>query len=200
MFVNDNLPASLPPRQKWDKRYAAMHPASNHEPTPFAQYCSRHLPETGHALDIAAGAGRHSIMLAGQGLTVDSVDISWEGLRLARQRSAAAGVGDNIQFIAANVERGWLPRRVYQVIFVSYFLYRPLLPLIKARLASGGWIVYETFTIEQLNKPYHHGSKRRELYLQPGELYNAFADFKIHHYDEGDHRNRMTAQLLARKP
>jgi tellurite methyltransferase len=198
--IANDRPDFVDIRQKWDDRYTALHPVARRQPTDFARFCTGYLPKTGYALDIAAGAGRHTIMLAQHGLWVDAVDISWEGLRLARQRSALDGVTGKVQFIAANVERGWLPRRQYQIILVSYFLYRPLMPLIKSRLAPGGWLVYETFTLEQLQKSYHRGSKRADLYLQPGELYDIFSEFTVHHYDEGDHRNRMTAQLLARKP
>lgn len=190
----------LSTRAKWDRRYLALHPAARREATPFVQFCMPQLPTSGYALDIAAGAGRHSILMAQHGLQVDSVDISWEGLRLAHRRSVEAGVAERILNIVANVERGWVPQRQYDVILVSFFLCRPLFSLIKIRLRPGGWLVYETFTVEQLSQPYHRSSGRRDFYLQPDELRSAFSDFVIHFYDEGNHRNRITAQLLAQKP
>jgi SAM-dependent methyltransferase len=152
-------------------------------------------------LDIAAGAGRHTIALAQHGLQVDAVDISGEGLRLARTRAVAAGLtpGKQVRFIIANLERAWLPRQNYDVILVSFFLHRPLFPLIKARLRPGGWLIYETFTVEQARLSTGR-TFRRNFLLEPGELRKRFSDFEILSYTEGLHRNKATAQLLARKP
>ncbi len=186
----------LAPRQRWDERYAVLSPKDRREPTFFVTACLPQLPEHGRALDVAAGAGRHSLALAQHGLQVDAVDISCHGLRLAQQRAKAAGLP--ICFIAADIERPWLPHRQYDLILISFFLYRPLFPLIKERLRPGGWLIYETLTIAQpvgwSDQPPH-----REFLLEPGELQAAFADFEILFYDETDHGKRATAQLLARK-
>lgn len=190
----------LTTRTKWDRRYLALHPAARREATPFMRFCIPQLPTSGYALDLAAGAGRHSILMAQHGLKVDAVDISLAGLQLAHRRSVEAGVAENIIEIVANVERGWIPHRQYDAILVSFFLCRPLFSMIKRRLRPGGWVVYETFTVKQLSQPYHRGSSRRDFYLKPGELQSAFSDFVIHFYDEGNHEDRLTAQLLAQKP
>jgi SAM-dependent methyltransferase len=132
---------------------------------------------------------------------VDAVDISWAGVRLTLDRAAEAGLSARVCGIVADVERPWLPQAPYEVILVSYFLYRPLFALIEQRLRPGGWLVYETFTVEQLANPRHRGSARSEFYLQPQELAEAFSGrLQVLFYDEGDHQGRQTAQLLARKP
>lgn len=183
-------------RQRWDDRYAAFLPQERQEPTPFVAACLPKLPQHGWALDVAAGAGRHSLALARHGLQVDAVDISSQGLRLAQQRAIKAGL--TIRFILADLERLWLPRRNYDVILVSFFLYRPLFPLIKTRLQPGGWLVYETLTAEQKFRS-NRQPTRPDFLLRPGELRAAFADFEILFYAEVDHDQRATAQLLARK-
>jgi 2-polyprenyl-3-methyl-5-hydroxy-6-metoxy-1,4-benzoquinol methylase len=187
----------LSPRQRWDERYAVFSPEDRREPTPFVVACLPQLPQQGKALDVAAGAGRHSLALAQHGLQVDAVDISCQGLRLAQQRAKAAGV--SIRFIVADIERPWLPQRRYEVILVSFFLYRSLFPLIKERLQPGGWLIYETLTTAQQigcgDQPIQRG-----FLLEPDELRAAFADFEILFYAEADHGDRTTAQLLARKP
>ncbi len=188
-------------RQKWDQRYAALPPAARREPTPFVTDCLPRLPTAGRALDIAAGNGRHSIALARHGLRVDAVDISCRGVQLARQFAVESGfAAAQVRFIVADVERLWLPAGQYEVVLVSYFLHRPLFELIKARLRPGGWLLYETFTLAELAKPYHQRPAKPEFYLKPQELRQAFADFEVHFYDEGDHRGKFTAQLLAQKP
>jgi hypothetical protein len=170
------------------------------EPLPFVMDCLPQLPVEGWALDIAAGAGRHSLALAQRGLRVDALDISWEGLRLAQRRALAVGLREQIQFLVADVEQPWLPRRHYIVVLVSFFLYRPLFPLIKRCLISGGWLIYETLlaipeTQSEVQRP-----TQPDFWLKPGELREAFAEFEIVRYDEGQHNGRVTAQLLAQKP
>jgi SAM-dependent methyltransferase len=191
----------LPPRQRWDHRYGTLSPEARVEPTPFVAACLPKLPAKGRALDVAAGAGRHTIALAQRGLQVDAVDISTQGLRLARARALAAGLtpGEQLRFIVADIERPWLPHRDYEVILVSFFLHRPLFQLIKERLGPGGWLVYETFTVEQKTIPSRR-PKRYELLLKVNELKRAFSDFEVLFYDEGVHNKKVTAQLLARKP
>ncbi len=194
-------PDRLPPRQRWDQRYSTFPPRKRSEPIPFVAACLPKLPEQGRALDIAAGAGRHTIALARRGLSVDAVDISWSGLRLAQQRAIEANLipGRQIHFIVADVERPWLPYGCYEVILVALFLYRPLFPLIKDRLAPGGWLVYETFIADPETALAGH-SMRREFLLERNELKDAFSDFEILFYDESHYNSKATAQLLARKP
>jgi len=191
----------LPSRQRWDHRYASLPPEARTEPTPFVTSCLVHLPARGRALDVAAGAGRHAVALARRGLHVDAVDISWQGLRLARQRAISAGVEPvgQVRLIVADIERPWLPHAQYELILISFFLHRPLFSLIKDRLQPGGWLAYETFTIGQKIGP-NNRPIRQELLLKPGELKAAFSDFEILLYDEDEHNGKVTAQLLARKP
>jgi SAM-dependent methyltransferase len=188
-------------RHKWDKRYTALDPDVRRKPTPFVQQCLPQLPARGRALDIAAGAGRHSLVLAEHGLQVDAVDISCKGMQLARQRALDIQCGsENIQFIVADVERAWLPHCQYAVILVAFFLYRPLFPLIKNRLLPGGWLVYETFTNKKVDSTQGWAPSKREFLLNPGELKEAFFDFEMLFYAENNYRGRPAAQLLARKP
>jgi len=188
-------------RQKWNRRYADLAPDERNNPTRFVQSCLPKLPQQGRALDIAAGAGRHSLALARHGLRVDAVDISGQGLWLARQRALEAQLPPGqIQFIVANVERNWLPLAQYRVILVSFFLHRPLFALIKKRLRPGGWLIYETLLVDSDGQSGRQQPTRPEFLLQPGELREAFFDFDILLYDEGAHGNRATAQLLAQKP
>ena len=190
---------SMSVRQKWDSRYTALDPQARRKPTPFVKQCLPQLPAAGRALDVAAGAGRHSLALARHGLQVDAVDISGAGLRLARQRAAEAGFDlGQIQFIVADIEQPWLPFGQYNVILVTFFLYRPLFPLIKERLLPGGWVVYQTFSNEQI-APTASAPSHPDFLLKSGELKNTFSDFEILIYAEGDYRGYSTAQLLAKK-
>lgn len=195
-FVPDPLPEDkLPSKVRWDGRYVQLRPADRTKIAPLLASWLPELPGRGRALDIAAGAGRHSIALARRGLAVDAVDISIQGLRLLQRRAEPAL---SIQPIVLDLERGWLPPGPYQVIVNFFYLERAVWPLIEEGLAPGGWLIFETFTVEQLilpNKKY----VRREFLLERNELGEAFEFLDMVYYDEGIHRGKATAQLVGRK-
>lgn len=153
------------------------------------------FPTEGLALDIAAGAGRHSLALAQHGLYVHAVDISFEGLKILKD---AASASQKITPIILDLERGWLPHAEYDVIINFLFLERAVFPAMKQRLKPGGWLLIETFTVEQLTLP-HKAHLRRHFLLEKHELYDIFADMEIVFYNEGLSYGNYTAQLVARK-
>jgi SAM-dependent methyltransferase len=55
----------------------------------------------GRVLELGCGPGRNALYLAGQGFTVDAVDLSPVAIRWAEERMAAAGVAVN--FICASI-------------------------------------------------------------------------------------------------
>ena len=185
----------LPDRQRWDRRYAASHPTVNKAMMPLLATWLPRLPRRGLALDVAAGAGRHSLALARHGLRVHALDISWQGLRLLRARAVPPL---EIRPLVIDLRRGWLPEASYRVIVNFLYLERALWPAMARRLAPGGWLIVETFTVEQ--RRLAPGKYiRPEFLLEPGELRAAFSFLEIVHYAEGVHNGKATAQLVARK-
>ena len=185
----------LPDRQRWDQRYTSLEPERRTTPTPFVSACLPRLPSCGYALDVAAGAGRNSVALAKHGLQVDAIDVSWHGLH--RAAALAARQRTTINPIVLDLARGWLPSRRYDVIVNSLFLMRELIPAIKAALSEGGWLVFETFTITQMEITPHRFNSHDRL-LRTGELRQLFHDLSIIDYWEGVEDDRATARLLAR--
>lgn len=59
----------------------------------------------GRALDLGCGFGRTAIYLAQRGWSVDGVDFIPAAIEEARQRAAAAGVGQRVRFHAASVDK-----------------------------------------------------------------------------------------------
>lgn len=188
----------LPPKARWNARYSDFNNAKlakMREPRELLQTWLPKLPTRGLALDIAAGAGRHSLALAEHGLHVHAVDISIEGLKLLNQKKTEL----NIQPIVLNLEQYWLPRASYQVIVNFLYLERAILPMIRRRLAPGGWLLMETFTVEQLKFP-HKKHIKRDFLLEKNELQERFSDWEVVFYDEGLHKENYSARLVARKP
>ena len=181
-FLPDPTQHRHSPRTRWDNRYAiygdhAMPPT----PRPFLVDWLPRLPQTGLALDIAAGAGRHSLALAQHGLAVHAVDISLNGLRVLAKRTPESAT---IQPMVIDLEHGWLPNAKYDVVVNFLFLERAVFPEIQRRLRPGGWWVMETFTVEQLTLP-HKSNLRRHFLLEPQELFQTFYALEIVFYQEG---------------
>lgn len=85
------------------ERYAAGEvPWDEIIPPPEIVALASDLPP-GRALDLGSGFGRTAIHLAKLGWTVDGVDFVPEAVEIARDRAAAAGVGDRARFHQASV-------------------------------------------------------------------------------------------------
>lgn len=187
----------VPAKTKWNQRYAQFDLNKQLTIAPLLATWLPKLPSQGMALDIAAGAGRHTLALARHGLTTYALDVAYQGLRLI-QKQLEANLA--IKPIVLDLEKGWLPLGNYKVILNFFFLERAIWPLISERLAPGGWFIMETFTVEQLNLP-HKRSLLRKFMLEKGELKQVFEkSLEILYYNEIIYGDKATAQLIAKKP
>jgi len=152
----------------------------------------------GRALDIACGSGRDSVYLATKGWQVDSVDYLPDALNKVNLLAKNTRVNLNTFLADLENDQGKFLTNChkYQLITVMRYLHRPLLPLIKQRIASGGYLVYQTFLrgCEKFGSP-----KRARFLLEEGELAQAFDGFKIlldeiHYLEDG----RPTNVFIAR--
>ena len=75
----------------WNERYRSGVRGGNTDPNPVVVAEASALTP-GRALDLAAGVGRHSVWLAGQGWQVTAVDYSDVAIGRARELAAARGV------------------------------------------------------------------------------------------------------------
>ena len=117
----------------------------------------------GTVLDLACGQGRHARWFAQRGHRVCAVD---------SDTLALAGLPAGVEAIQADLEASpWpLPGRQFDVVVVTNYLWRALLPRIVESVAEGGWLIYETFAVEQagIGRP-----SNPDFLLRPGELLDA---------------------------
>jgi len=144
----------------------------------------------GRVLDVACGSGRHLRWLAAQGFAVTGVD------RDAAALAPLHGIG---RVIVADVEGGpWpLAGERFDAVVVTNYLWRPLWPALRAALAPGGMLMYETFAVG--NAAYGKPSNP-DFLLQPGELLEACRGLQVVAFEDGflDAPPRCVQRIVAR--
>ncbi|MDW8270536.1 MAG: methyltransferase domain-containing protein [Anaerolineae bacterium] len=157
----------------------------------------------GRALDVACGTGRYSLWLAELGYEVDAVDISSVALERLTATAATRGLAERIHTLQADLTSWRPPPEHYDLVLVSLYLERTLLPALRAALRPQGLLLYTTFHTDLLRLP---GEFNPAYLLQPGELLLTFADWELLAYEErrlprhGGRRSDCLSSILVRKP
>ena len=203
-----NVSCSAP--SDWDARYRAAAQSAFAEPASFVSELLPLLP-MGPALDLAGGAGRHTLLLAARRQNVTAVDESVAGLDILEQRARDAGLPvsrvrnfatitasrHGIDLIQADLERAILPPDSFALVLCVQYLQRSLFGQIARSLAPGGMLLFETYTQAQLEFP--GGPRNREHLLEHGELRTAFPALRLLFYREL-RAGKGIASLIAQKP
>ena len=182
--------------EQWNQRYRAGEQLFT-EPSPLITRYSREL-EPGRALDLACGAGRHSLYLAEQGWHVTAVDGSPLAIEILEERAREQKL--NVDARIADLERSEfeIEPSAYDLISDCYYLQRSLIPKMQSGVRPGG-IVVAIVHLADSDQP--QGTPTR---ARPGELRGYFTDWKILHEYEGTSREtchqRPVAELVAQKP
>ena len=131
----------------------------------------------GRVLDLAAGSGRHTLLLLEGGFAVCAVDRDVSALL------PLAGTGCEVWQIHLETGAPWPLGTGYDGIVVTNYLHRPLLPAIARALAPGGVLIYETFARgnERFGRP-----RNPDFLLRPGELLDAFAMLTVVAFEQGE--------------
>jgi SAM-dependent methyltransferase len=184
--------------KEWDERYRQGLTMPD-EPAALLKENLSLLPKEGKALDIAMGTGRNALCLASLGFRVTGIDLSAVAVEKCREKAERLGLP--IEALVADLEHHTLPIEEYDLIVNFYYLQRGLVPHIVAALKPGGVLVFETFTIDQLQ--FGWGPKLPDHLLRPGELREMFAELEALLYQEGiiqgDRGPKAVARLIGRK-
>jgi len=148
------------------------HPSASDWVLRFAHLVPDSLP----VLDVACGGGRHARWFATAGHDVVAVDRDFAALR------SLAGIA-RVQPLQADLEAAPWPflDTAFGAVIVTNYLHRPLFPVLRAALAPGGVLIYETFAA---GNERHGRPANPDFLLQPGELLRASAGLRVLAYED----------------
>ena len=166
-------------RHRWNRKFLQGEHDST-EPSSVITDIEHLLPRQGKALDVAGGAGRHSLWLAQRGLTVTLVDISDEALRISQTRAQSLGI--QLKTVHLDLEQEPLPAGPWDLILAVHYLDRTLFPRFAEALAPGGLLVFLQPTQSNLQR---HQRPSARFLLEDGELPALLPGLRTLHYEEG---------------
>jgi 2-polyprenyl-3-methyl-5-hydroxy-6-metoxy-1,4-benzoquinol methylase len=153
-------------------------------------------------LDLACGLGGNALLLAEAGLMVSAWDLSPVAIERLRIRALERGLA-NLQAEIRDVVERPPAGESFDVIVVTRYLERRLVPALIAAVKPGGLLFYQTFTHIAVS---HRGPDNQAFRLADNELLRLFKDLAIRFYREenrlGDLRegHRDVAMLVAERP
>lgn len=168
-------------RVRWEAKYQAKPAGPVDAASPFVtESLARIGSPRGPALDLAMGEGRHALAAARAGWTTVGLDIS----TTAAERVAAAARLENLPvrpLVADALTFPFQPAS-FGLIIVSRYLERGLAPRIERALSPGGWLIFETFTIDQPALGW--GPRNPAFLLASNELQALFPGLRIRRYED----------------
>ncbi|MEW8321342.1 MAG: methyltransferase domain-containing protein [Candidatus Thiodiazotropha taylori] len=186
-------------RIKWDQRYADEEKVAR--PAEVLLSNAHLLPEQGSALDLACGLGGNALFLAQRGFTVEAWDLSSVAIQRLAQGAGQLKL-NNLHARVRDVQSQPPQTEQFDVIVVSYFLERSLIPTLIQALKPGGLVFYQTFTRQAVSS---EGPQNPAFRLADQELLQLFSQLQVRVYREegrlGDLSlgSRDVAMLVAQK-
>jgi SAM-dependent methyltransferase len=187
-------------RRKWEELYATGS-RPDRPPSPWVLEAIQRLPNDGLVLDLAGGSGRHARHVATPDRPVILTDFIMEAV--TRGRAANRWVHG----VVADATK--LPFRPasFAAILVTYYLNRDIFTDLFALLATGGYLVYETYTLAHLDlvqRGVARGPSTVEFLLRPGELPELVKPLDVVEHWDGEvvdvAGRRCCARLIAQWP
>jgi len=187
--------------EKWQQRYREQD-AEHASPALVLRSYAYLLPESGKALDLAAGLGANARFLAHRGLEAHAWDRS--AIAMEKLATIAHKQGLPLQCEVRDVIAQPPPPDRFDVIVVSRFLERSLCPHICTALKPGGLLYYQTFLLDKTQPDI--GPSNPAYLLEQNELLRLFQGLIVRAYHEegavGDPGKgiRNEALLVAQRP
>ena len=162
----------------WDLKYSGMDAGTVQEPTPLVARTAEGL-RPGRALDLACGAGRDAVWLAGRGWDVTAVDGSRAASEIVKKRNP------NVDVRVADLERHEFAMEAdsWDLILMCRYLQRDLFEEVKRGVVAGGIVIAIALMGES------------RFTVAPGELASYFTGWEVLHSSEAG-----VAELAVRRP
>jgi len=181
---------------KWDKKYQET--TSLLKDREASENLKKIIEKTKgkKALDVASGAGRNSIYLAINGFDVEALDISSVALDVLNNKGFK-----NISCKLVDLDEYEVPKNSYDLIVMTNFLDRNIIPKLSISLKPDGILFIETYMEDDENeKP----PSNPDFLLKKDELKTFFDNaFELLDYDEFFNKEnelyRMKKQFIAIK-
>jgi 2-polyprenyl-3-methyl-5-hydroxy-6-metoxy-1,4-benzoquinol methylase len=164
-------------RGKWNERYRTA--TGERQAARVLSENLHLLPGDGRALDLACGLGGNALLLAEQGLEVEAWDIADVPIAALQAMTSEQQLPFRAQ--VRDVEANPPEPGTFDVIVVSYFLNREIVPALMQALRPGGLIYYQTFTRQRVSD---RGPQREEFRLDDQELLQLFSGLEVLFYRE----------------
>jgi len=187
-------------QEKWDKKFSEK--SELLKPREASLYLQK-LALVGKdkiALDLACGAGRHSLYLAKQGFKVFALDISEVALTAVDKLIEKEGVANQVTTAHSDLDEFAPEVALYDLIVMSNFLDRDLIKRACVGLKKDGLFFVETYMDDPSNEK---KDSNPEFLLQKGELKQLFApkNYELVLYEEFDNESyemyKMKKQVIT---
>lgn len=175
-------------RSRWNQKYAQGAEAGLGPSSLLQEHC--HLAPGSRALDLAAGLGRNSEFLAGQGFQVLALDISDTAVKRLKEVGTPG-----IQPVQLDLDAFRPLEKSLDLIVNSKFLDRRLSPYLQEALVPGGVLIFES-SLESL-EPEVEQPSNRDFLLRPQELLHLFLDLHIIFYQEAVLTDEQTSRKTS---
>lgn len=173
---------------KWDKIYSDK--PFDDRPCWLLENNSHLLPTAGRGLDLACGLGGNALHLARHGLESHAWDASSVALEKLSARANSNAL--SVTTLQRDIEQQPPEENSFDVITVSHFLYRPLMPYLLSALRPNGILFYQTFNT---NKPSAVGPSNPNFLLEENELLKIFSSMQLLFYREDGLTGDLSAGL-----
>lgn len=181
--------------ETWNQRYSGSGDAAGSEPAALVTKFASVETLGRRALDLACGAGRNALWLAGQGWQVTAVDGSEVAIQLVERRAQTAGVAIETQVVDLEADQYRIEPAAWDLIVIYNYLQHNLFPALQTGVKPGGLAIVSVHLAEP--------DRASRFSVQSGELQQIFARWDILHSHEGSPTGlsggRPVAEIVARK-
>jgi len=185
-------------RLKWDAKYSDGHHLIEKGEASFMLKRFYDKAPAKRALDVACGTGRNALFLAEHGFAVDALDISPVGLQQLQDHAEQISGAGEVNCQVVDLDEYSPPKASYDLIVVTNYLNRDLIPKLACALCEGGILVIDTFMVDSRN-----GSQdfNPDYLLRAGELPTYFdSSYEVLAFEDarkGRCNNALLKQAIA---